>query len=84
MVARQGITAAGIIFKRPNTDFQHGDTYVFVVNLQKRWVCFPPKPELEGQSAVGIKDDAGGDLVEDQITLARSPAAEGWVGYTFC
>ena len=81
LVAQKGLAGACNVFAQRNSEFWHGDTYVYVINTDKRWVCYPLKPALVGQSPVGLLDTNGGDTVSDQVKLARSPAGEGWVGY---
>ncbi len=83
LVAQKGLPAACRILGQPNGEFWHGATYVYVLSMEKRWVCYPIKPALVGQSAAGIVDSTGGDLVAAQIKLAASPAGEGWVEYSW-
>ncbi|MEO9190508.1 MAG: cache domain-containing protein [Acetobacteraceae bacterium] len=81
LVAKQGLPGACRTMEAPGSRFNQGDTYAFIMDLQGRWRCFPPKPQAEGQSAYEIRDPDGKAMLPEQIAIVRSPAGQGWVDY---
>ncbi len=57
-----------------------GELYVFVINFQGAWDCYPPKPAGVGTNLLDLKDVDGKELVKDMISIAKT-AGEGWVEY---
>lgn len=59
---------------------ENGELYVFVINFQGAWDCYPPKPAGVGTNLIDLKDVDGKELVKEMIDVAKTKG-EGWVEY---
>lgn len=59
---------------------ENGELYVFVINFQGAWDCYPPKPAGVGTNLLNLKDVDGKEFVKEMIDVAKSKG-EGWVEY---
>lgn len=77
-----GLAAACPKFNDRTGDFwqENGELYVFVINFQGAWDCYPPKPEGVGTNLLNLKDMDGKEFVREMIELAKSKG-EGWIEY---
>lgn len=69
-------------FRKKDSEWLRGDTYVFVDDMEGRIVCHPVQPELEGKAALDLKDANGKEFVREIVELAKSKDA-GWVEYAW-
>ena len=78
------ITSKGIDGARPafhqEGEFKHGEIYVNVIDMDGKWLVYPPRPAGEGQSVINVKDADGKLLVQEIIKVAKEQG-EGWVEY---
>lgn len=81
LVKKEGLAEACRVMEAPGSRFNQGDTYAFIMDLRGVWRCFPPKPKVEGESAMEIRDPDGKAMLPEQIAIVRSAAGQGWVDY---
>jgi len=79
LVASKGIDAARAVFHEDG-EFKHGEIYVNVIDMEGKWLVYPPRPAGEGQSVINVKDADGKALVQEIIKVAKDQG-EGWVEY---
>lgn len=60
-------------------EFKSGELYVNVIDLEGRWVIYPPRPENRGRSILNFIDADGIELGKE--ILAQGLAGEGWTRY---
>lgn len=77
-----GLEKACPVFNDRSGDYwkENGELYVFVINFQGAWDCYPPKPAGVGTNLIDLKDVDGKELVKEMIDVARTKG-EGWVEY---
>jgi cytochrome c len=69
-------------FRVKGSDWFHGDTYLFVYDLQANVLLNPAFPAREGTNVKGQRD-AKGKLFHDAIIRAAETEGSGWVDYMF-
>ncbi len=74
--------AAFADFRVKNSEWFHGDTYLFVYDLKSNVLLNPAFPAREGTSVTGQKD-ANGKLFHDAIIQTAETKGSGWVDYMF-
>jgi cytochrome c len=74
--------AAFAEFRKKDSDWFHGDTYVFAYDMKGNVLLNPAFPQREGTNVVGQKD-AQGKLFQDDIIQVASTQGSGWVSYMF-
>lgn len=67
-------------FKKKNSDWYKGETYVFVDDINGTVLVNPPAPELEGKNLIDMKDAKGKALIREFIETAKTKGS-GWVDY---
>lgn len=77
-----GLAAACPKFNDQTGEFwkDNGELYVFVINFQGAWDCYPPKPAGVGTNLLTLKDMDGKEFVKEMIDVAKSKG-EGWIEY---
>ena len=68
-------------FRTPDSDWYHGDTYVFVWDMDGNRLVYPPDIEHEKENLKTLKDIDGKPIGELFIAVASSSMGEGWVTY---
>ena len=58
-----------------------GTNYLFVVTTTNHYVLLPPKPEMEGRDASGLKDTNGKLIIQEIVKAAN--AGGGYIDYWF-
>ena len=58
-----------------------GNNYLFVVGTDQHYVLLPPKPEMEGRDASGLKDTNGKQIILEIVKAAA--AGGGFIDYWF-
>lgn len=56
-----------------------GNNYLFIVGTDKHYVLLPPKPEMEGRDASGLKDTNGKHIIQEIVQAAA--AGGGFIDY---
>jgi cytochrome c len=75
-------TAAFADFKTRDSEWFHGDTYLFAYDLQSNVLLNAAFPAREGTNVAGQKD-ANGKLFHDAIVKTATTSGSGWVDYVF-
>jgi signal transduction histidine kinase len=79
LIAEKGVDAARPILHQEG-EFRHGEIYVNVINLEGRWLVYPPRPAGEGMNMINVKDPDGKLIVQEVLKVAQEKD-EGWVEY---
>ena len=74
--------AAFADFRLKDSEWLHGDTYLFVYDLESNVLLNPAFPAREGTRVSGQKD-ANGKLFHDAIIQTAETKGSGWVDYMF-
>ncbi|OOG57562.1 cache domain-containing protein [Polaromonas sp. C04] len=69
-------------FRVKDSEWFHGDTYLFVYDLQANVLLNPAFPAREGTRVTGQKD-ANGKLFHDAMIQTAETRGSGWVDYMF-
>ncbi len=81
LIASKG-KAAFAEFRVKDSEWFHGDTYLFVYDLESSVLLNPAFPAREG-TKVGGQKDADGKLFHDAIIQTAKTRGSGWVDYKF-
>ena len=68
-------------FRKKDSPWFHGETYVFVDDLKGNALCLPIMPELEGKNILNLTDVNGKRLVAMMIEKVSEKKGAGWVHY---
>jgi len=74
--------AAFAEFRKKDSEWFHGDTYLFVYDLKGNVLLNPAFPQREGTNVTGQKD-AKGKLFHQEIIQVAETKGSGWVDYMF-
>jgi cytochrome c len=74
--------AAFAEFRKPDSEWFHGTTYLFAYDLKGNVLLNPAFPAREGTNVAGQKD-AKGKLFHDEIIRTAELKGSGWVDYMF-
>lgn len=69
-------------FRLKNSEWLHGNTYLFVYDLKANVLLNPAFPAREGTNVAGQKD-ANGKLLHDAMIQMAETKGSGWVDYMF-
>jgi cytochrome c len=69
-------------FRKKDSEWFHGDTYLFVYDLNANVLLNPAFPLREGTNVTGQKD-ANGKLFHNEIIKVAETKGSGWVDYMF-
>ena len=69
-------------FRVKDSEWFHGDTYLFVYDLQANVLLNPAFPAREGTRVTGQKD-ANGKLFHDAMIQTAETRGSGWIDYMF-
>ncbi len=69
-------------FRKKDSEWFHGDTYLFVYDLKANVLLNPAFPQREGTNVTGQKDGKG-KLFHDEIIHVAETKGSGWVDYMF-
>jgi cytochrome c len=67
-------------FKKKDSKWYSGKTYVFVDYINGTVLVNPPSPEIEGKNLIDMKDAKGKPLLREFIKTANTKGS-GWVDY---
>ena len=81
LINRNG-KAAFAEFRKPDSEWFHGTTYLFAYDLKGNVLLNPAFPQREGTNVAGQKD-AKGKLFHDEIIKTAELRGSGWVDYMF-
>ena len=74
--------AAFVEFRKRDSEWFHGDTYLFVYDMKANVLLNPAFPQREGTNVAGQKD-ATGKLLHAAIIHEAESEGAGWVDYMF-
>jgi cytochrome c len=74
--------AAFADFRKKDSEWFHGDTYLFVYDMKANVLLNPAFPQREGTNVTGQKDFKG-KLFHDEIIRVAETGGSGWVDYMF-
>ena len=69
-------------FRKKDSEWFHGDTYLFVYDMTANVLLNPAFPKREGTNVSGQKD-AKGKLFHNEIIKTAETKGSGWVDYMF-
>ena len=81
VVDKQG-KAAFAAFRKKDSEWFHGSTYLFAYDMKANVLLNPAFPEREGTNVTGGKD-ARGKLLHQAIIETAETKGAGWVDYWF-
>lgn len=67
-------------FKQPGSQWFHGDTYVFINDMNGAIVCHPANPDFEGANMLSLQNSEGTFVIQKLIDAVRTKSS-GWVQY---
>jgi cytochrome c len=69
-------------FRKKDSEWFHGDTYLYVYDLKANVLLNPAFPQREGTNVAGQKDSRG-KLFHNEIIQVAQTRGSGWVDYMF-
>lgn len=81
LVDKEG-KAAFAEFRKKDSEWFHGDTYIFAYDLKGNVLLNPAFPKREGTNIAGGKDKKGKPFQDEILQIAATKGA-GWVSYMF-
>lgn len=69
-------------FRKANSKWWQGDSYIFVYDLNSKTLVLPPTPEVEGTSRYNTKDSKGKFYVREMAEYLKNHDA-GWIDYSY-
>jgi len=79
-LSKGGLDRACGEFQRKSGPFWQGDLYVFVLDFDGVWRCYPPKPDAVGTVLLLLQDVDGKFFIQEMVDIARN-GGDGWVEY---
>jgi cytochrome c len=67
-------------FRKKDSQWLKGDTYIFACDMNGIEVFHPIQPDLEGKSIIDMKDANGKPFIHEMIEIANTKGS-GWVEY---
>jgi signal transduction histidine kinase len=80
LVEREGETSFAK-FRRPDSEWFHGNQYVFIWGLDGMRYVYPPDTSGEGKNMLSLKDINGKPIGRWIVARADDPPGHGWVHY---
>jgi signal transduction histidine kinase len=75
-------TEAFTEFRKKDSQWLKGDTYIFAFDMNGIEIFHPIKPDLEGKNIIDFKDVNGKAFVQEMIEIANTKGS-GWVEYVY-
>ena len=82
LIEKDGQTTAFSEFKKKDSEWLHGDTYLYAYDLKGNVLLNAAFPQREGTNIAGQKD-AKGKPFQDEILRIAATGGSGWVSYMF-
>jgi signal transduction histidine kinase len=82
LIEKRGKAAAFSEFRKKDSEWYHGNTYLFVYDLKSNVLLNAAFPAREGTNTTGQKDARGKLFHHDFIRMAETKGS-GWVDYMF-
>ena len=68
-------------FRKKDSEWFYGNTYVFVDDMNGKSLCLPSNPAEEGKTNLDLKDASGKQVMKDFIDTAKK--GSGWIEYVW-
>ena len=81
LIEKDGKATAFTQFRKKDSEWLHGDTYLFACDLTGKVLLHAGIPKLEGTSIGGGFKDATGKPFQDDILKVAAEQGSGWVSY---
>jgi cytochrome c len=82
LIEREGKTVAFVEFRKKNSEWLHGDTYLYAYDSKGNVLLNAAFPQREGTNIAGQKD-AKGKAFQNEILEVAATQGSGWVSYMF-
>jgi cytochrome c len=82
LIEKEGKTAALTEFRKKDSEWLHGDTYLYAYDSKGNVLLNAAFPQREGTNISGQKD-AKGKPFQDEILKVAATQGSGWVSYMF-
>jgi methyl-accepting chemotaxis protein len=82
LIEKEGQTAAFTEFRKKDSEWLHGGTYLYAYDLKGNVLLNAAFPQREGTNIAGQKDTKGKPF-QDQILQIAVTEGSGWVSYMF-
>jgi cytochrome c len=82
LVEKEGKSAAFTEFKKKDSEWLHGDTYLYAYDSKGNVLLNAAFPQREGTNITGQKDTKGKPFQDDILRVAATQGS-GWVSYMF-
>lgn len=79
-LSKVGLAKACAEFQAKPGPYWNGELYVFVINLDGVWECYPPKPDAVGTGLLSLRDVDGKEFIREMIDLAKTNG-DGTIDY---
>jgi cytochrome c len=81
-VEKEGKAAAFTEFRKKDSEWLHGDTYLYAYDAKGNVLLNAAFPQREGTNIAGMKDTKGKPF-QDEILEVAATQGSGWVSYMF-
>src|SRR6201996_2132923 len=81
-VEKEGKTGAFADFRKKDSEWLHGDTYLYAYDSKGNVLLNPAFPQREGTNVTGQKDAKGKPFQDDILQIAATQGS-GWISYMF-
>ena len=68
-------------FRKKDSKWFKGESYIFVTDMSGLCVCHPANPELEGEDMLDLKDVNGKPFIRQFVDAASGDRGAGWSHY---
>jgi cytochrome c len=82
LIEKEGQTAAFTEFRKKESEWLHGGTYLYAYDLKGNLLLNAAFPQREGTNIAGQKDTKGKPF-QDEILQIAATEGSGWVSYMF-
>jgi cytochrome c len=82
LVEKEGKTAAFTEFRKKDSEWLHGDTYLYAYDSKGNVLLNAAFPQREGTNIAGQRDTKGKPF-QDEILEVAATQGSGWVSYMF-
>jgi len=67
-------------FRRKDSEWYKGETYIFVNDMKGTAIVNPPSPEIEGKNNLDVKDAHGKAFIREMLEMLQTKES-GWIDY---
>lgn len=80
-VEQSSVESACGEFRRTDSRWLSGDSYVFIFDMEGKALCHPSKPSLEGKNLLELRDPRGKPIIRTFLRELEGNADDAWVHY---